>query len=135
MTFCYCGNNLSLAIANLTLPKFNLAHKGAAHRVETTETFGVPWKGARLVVANGSTAEFRVEADTKSRYTYWYWISEKFLRSKIKQLRLAVNISVNDQGLSVKDKLELSNAYMLASDCICTVIVALFVFATTICLL
>ncbi|XP_026398178.1 uncharacterized protein LOC113293950 [Papaver somniferum] len=42
MTFYYCGNNLSLAIANMSLPKFNLAHKGAAHRVETIEAFGVP---------------------------------------------------------------------------------------------
>ncbi|XP_026453672.1 uncharacterized protein LOC113355058 [Papaver somniferum] len=118
----YYSDSSDLPIGNISIPEFHHSSGLAAHRSGTVMTLGVPWEKARTEVSSGKTIMFRIELDTKTRY------SNGILKSKRHDLRLGTNVTVNDRGsMSFNHDLRLSSAPVQVGGLISLGIVALSV--------
>ncbi|KAI3924332.1 hypothetical protein MKW98_032533 [Papaver atlanticum] len=103
----YDNVNVTLSYYHANISKFSpIGNK--ARRVESIQSYGVPWDIAKLEVLNGSTTTFRVDVNTriKIRHLLALFFSVNTQRTT---LDVGVNIPVNDQGIkSVKKGLRMS---------------------------
>ncbi|KAI3962827.1 hypothetical protein MKW92_033431 [Papaver armeniacum] len=89
------GDVKSLPIGNVSIPGFYQAK--VDHRLETVQTFGVPWEEARMEVANGSSAMFLLNLNSNVKLKIP--LDGVVTSSHRRKLNLGVNVSVNDQGM------------------------------------
>ncbi|XP_026451173.1 protein NDR1-like [Papaver somniferum] len=120
--YYFSNSNSKLATGNFTIPEFHHRFAWSTHRTGTIKTLGVPWEEARTEVSSGRMAIFRIELDTKTRYSNGIW------KSKRHDLRVGTNVTINDRGtMSSNNDLKLSSALVYAGDCVRVGIVALSV--------
>ncbi|XP_026457534.1 protein NDR1-like [Papaver somniferum] len=96
------GRDQQITIGNVSIRGFHQKGTKAVHRLETVQTFGVPWKEAKMAVTNGSNTMFMVDLASIVRLEIPYFDSDGYSTKTIIErriLNLGVNVSVNDQGM------------------------------------
>ncbi|XP_026437215.1 protein NDR1-like [Papaver somniferum] len=113
------GDLKRLPIGNVSIPGFYQAK--VDHRLETVQTFGVPWEEARVALSNRSTTMFRLDLASSIRLK----IPIRYVMTTDREkLNLGVNVSVNDQGMkTVPGSLRLTSASSHINPCSILVLV------------
>ncbi|XP_026431945.1 uncharacterized protein LOC113329195 [Papaver somniferum] len=98
---------LRIPVGNISLHHFKQSNITKHALDQTVQTFGIPWKEAKMAVSNGGNTTFLVDLVSDVRYRKLHGL----VITKTYKVKACVNVTVNDHGAkSVPEFLKFTSA-------------------------